>query len=88
MTSHESFFIQFVWKNNPREVQIKTRKVQDASPLVATYEVLHNNTHLFTMYPTFNKYCIKVWKIVEQERESHLPYGFIAALGKIIDDIC
>jgi hypothetical protein len=24
---------------------------------------------------------------VEKERESHLPYGFIAALGNIIEDV-
>ena len=84
---HESFTIRFTWKNNQREVQIRTQKVKGAAPLIATYEVLRNGTHLFTIYPTLNSNCRKVWKIVEKERESHLPYGFIAVLGNIIDDI-
>jgi len=83
--THESFHIQFNWKNNRRQVQVRTEKVKGSSPVIATYEVLWNNTHLFTMYPTLNNNCRKVWKIVESERESHLPFGFIAALGSIID---
>ena len=85
--THESFHIQFNWKNNRRQVLIRTQKVIDISPIIATYEVLWNNTHLFTIYPTFNNNCRMVWKIVEKERESHLPYGFITVLGNVIEDI-
>lgn len=84
--SYEHFKVQFNWKNNRRQLLIRTRKINGVSPVIATYEVLRNNTLLFTIYPTFNDNCRKVWKIVEQERESHLPYGFIAVLGNIIDD--
>jgi hypothetical protein len=84
--TYESFHIQFNWKNTRRQVQIRTQKVKGSSPVIATYEVLWNSTHLFTIYPTFNKNCSKVWQILEKERESHLPYGFIAALGNIIED--
>ena len=84
--TYEQFKVQFNWKNNRRDLLIRTRKVNGCSPVIATYEVLRNNTHLFTIYPTFNDNCRKVWKIVEQERESHLPYGFIAVLGNIIED--
>ena len=85
--THESFQIHFNWKNNRRQVQIRTEKVKGISPVIATYEVLWKNTHLFTIYPTFNNHCRKVWKILEKERESHLPYGFVAALGNIIEDM-
>ena len=85
--THESFHIHFNWKNNRRQVQIRTQKVKGISPVIATYEVLWKNTHLFTIYPTFNNHCRKVWKILEIEREPHLPYGFIAALGNIIEDM-
>lgn len=85
--THESFHIQFNWKNNPRQVQIRTQKLNGNSPVISTYEVVWNDTHLFTIYPTFNTHCRKVWKILEQERESHLPYGFVAALGNIIEDV-
>jgi hypothetical protein len=84
--TYEHFKVQFNWKNNRRQLLIRTRKVNGYYPVIATYEVLRNNTHLFTIYPTFNDNCRKVWKIVEQERESHLPYGFIAVLGNIIED--
>lgn len=85
--TYEHFKVQFNWKNYPRQLLIRTRKVNGYSPVIATYEVLRNDTHLFTIYPTFNANCRKVWKIVEQERESHLPYGFIAVLGNIIEDV-
>ena len=85
--TYESFHVQFNWKNNRRQVQIRTQRVSGISPVIATYEVLWNNTHLFTIYPTFNNNCFKVWKIVEKERESYLPHGFIAALGNIIEDV-
>lgn len=84
--TYESFHIQFNWKNSRRKVQIRTQKIKGISPVVATYQVLWKNTHLFTIYPTFNKNCNKVWMILEKERESHLPYGFVAALGDIIED--
>jgi hypothetical protein len=84
--AYENFDIHFNWKNKRREVQIRTPKIKGISPVVATYEVHSKNTLLFTIYPTFNKNCNKVWMIVEKERESYLPYGFIAALGNIIDD--
>ncbi len=84
--TYEHFKVQFNWKNNRRQLLIRTRKVDGFSPVIATYEILRNNTHLFTIYPTFNNNCRKVWKIVEEERESHLPYGFIAVLGNIIED--
>jgi hypothetical protein len=85
--TYDHFQIQFNWKNNRRQVLIRTQKLNGISPVIANYEVLWNNTHLFTIYPTLNNYCRKVWKIVEKERESHLPYGFIAALGNIIEDV-
>ena len=85
--TYDHFQVQFNWKNNRRQVQIRTQKVHGISPVIATYEVLWNNTHLFTIYPTFNSSCRKVWKIVEKDRESHLPYGFISALGNIIEDV-
>jgi hypothetical protein len=85
--TYDHFQVQFNWKNSPRQVQIRTEKVNGISPVIATYEVIWNNTHLFTIYPTFNSNCRKVWKIVEKERESHLPYGFISVLGNIIEDV-
>ena len=84
---YDHFQVQFNWKNYRREVLIRTQKVNGIHPVIATYEVLWNDTHLFTIYPTFNSNCHKVWKILEQERESHLPYGFISALGNIIEDM-
>jgi hypothetical protein len=84
--TYEHFKVQFNWKNNRRQLLIRTRKVNGYTPIIARYEVLRNNTHLFTIYPTFNDNCCKVWKIVEQERESHLPYGFINVLGNIIEE--
>lgn len=84
--TYDHFQVQFNWKNNRRQVQIRTQKVNGTSPVVATYEVLWKNTHLFTIYPTFNSNCRMVWKIVEKEREAHLPYGFISVLGNIIED--
>jgi hypothetical protein len=84
--TYDHFKVQFNWKNNRRQLLIRTQKVNGCSPVIARYEVLRNNTHLFTIYPTFNDSCRKVWRIVEQERESHLPYGFIAVLGNIIED--
>lgn len=84
--TYDHFQVQFNWKNNRRQVQIRTQKVNGVLPVIARYEVLLNNTHLFTIYPTFNTNCRKVWKIVEKERESHLPYGFISVLGNIIED--
>lgn len=83
---YDHFQVQFNWRNIRRQVQIRTEKVAGVSPVVATYEVLWNDTHLFTIYPTFNSNCHKVWKILEKERESHLPYGFITVLGTIIED--
>lgn len=85
--SYEHFKVQFNWKNNRRQLLIRTQKINGVSPVIATYEVLRNNTLLFTIYPTFNDNCRKVWKIVEQEREAYLPYGFIAVLGNMIEDI-
>ena len=85
--TYEHFKVQFQWKNSPRQLLIRTQKVNGSHPVVARYEVLHNNTHLFTIYPTFNNNCRKVWKILEKEREAYLPYGFIAVLGNIIEDI-
>lgn len=85
--TYEHFNVQFNWKNNRRQIQIRTQKVNGCYPVIAIYEVLWNNTHLFTIYPTFNNNCSKVWKIVEKEREAHLPYGFINVLGNIIEDV-
>lgn len=84
---YESFQIRFHWKNNPRQIWIRTQKSSGITPDIAIYEVIWKNTHLFTIYPTFNKNSSKVWKIVEEERESHLPFGFITALGGIIDNV-
>ena len=84
---YDQFQVQFNWKSNRRLVQIRTRKVMGTSPVIANYQVIWNDTHLFTIYPTFNANCRKVWKIVELERESHLPYGFIATLGSIIEEV-
>lgn len=85
--NYDQFQVQFNWKTKRRLVQIRTQKVNGVSPVIATYEVIWNNTHLFTIYPTFNNSCRKVWKVVELERESYLPYGFVAALGSIIEDV-
>lgn len=85
--TYESFHVQFSWKNTRRQVQVRTQQVNGITPVIANYEVLWNDTHLFTIYPTFNTHCLKVWKIVETEREDHVPYGFIAALGSIIEDV-
>ena len=84
---YDQFHVQFNWKNNRRQVKIRTQKITGILPVISKYEVLWNNTHLFTIYPTFNDHCKKVWKIVEKERESHLPYGFVTVLGNIIEDM-
>ena len=85
--SYEHFKVQFNWKNNRRQLSIKTLRANGNQPVIAAYEIHRDDIHLFTIYPTFNRNCRKVWKIVEKERESHLPYGFIAVLGNIIEDI-
>lgn len=85
--TYDQFHVHFNWQNNKRKIQIRTQKPNGILPVIARYEVLWNNTHLFTIYPTFNDNCRKVWKIVEKERESYLPYGFVTVLGNIIEDM-
>ena len=83
----ERFHLQFRWNNNERLLQIRTVGGTGIEPVISIYQVFWNDSHLFTIYPTFNDHANKVWKIVEQERETHLPPGFIGVLGSMIEEV-
>jgi hypothetical protein len=82
---HETFFIHFNWLNNKRLLEIRTPVMEKNVPIISMYEVFRNNTYLFSLYPSINTESGKVWEIVEKDRESHLPPGFITVLGNMID---
>lgn len=83
----ESFHIQFNWQSNQRQLQIKTEKVEGYTPVIAIYQIFYNDTYLFAIYPTFNTDSCKAWEILEKERETKLPPGFVGVLGGIIEEI-
>ncbi len=83
----ESFHLQFNWQSSQRQVEIRSEKVTDFTPVVAMYEVFWDNEYMFSLYPTFSSECYKTWKIVEEEMEMEFPPGFIIVLGSLIEDV-
>ena len=79
------FQIKFVWESKQREVLIRTAATAEKDPPISLYEVYRNNTHLFSVYPVLDSDCKKKWEVLEKERESHIPKGFLSALGYMID---
>lgn len=82
----ETFEIQFSWRSSQRWLEIRAERPVDYTPVLAIYQVYWNSDYLFSVYPTFNEDCNKTWKILETERASHLPAGFLSVLGGKIDE--
>jgi hypothetical protein len=83
----ETFQIQFNYEGIQRQLKITSDRPAGPDPVAAMYEVFWREKYLFTLYPTFDDDSLKTWKLLEKEGESHLPLGFLNALGHMIEEV-
>lgn len=79
------FNIHFTSDAGIKKFQIRPEELFVGSRSMAYYQVFINNTYLFSICPVITSEG-KNWELIEKERASYLPNGFVRFLGNRIDD--
>ena len=82
----ESFIVTFNWQNKQSEIHVMLERNDGQCPVLALYHVYWNESYLFSIFPTFTDLGEKFWDISDKKAEFEWPTGFIADLGKKIDE--